>query len=337
MRNGESIKIFPSLVVPRSFLLPLAAGHGRLIHSVKQLKRTRASTVVFVRSAQINYASKIEVWMSEWSMCVCSILRKPWHCTCRCFNETIFIKQSVRIYRLRILPILSSSFDCLLYTTFLNRHPLHSDIPEKGAWKIGMKSKLPRMSRLWIYSQWPYVMSFGSNTIFESTILSLRILLLRRKSSPTVRTFHTQIHRYSKSFDCDRLVCLIWWAHAMGIFIATASRNVCGMPVFAISFSNCHTQTNSVYTLHATRTRRPCSAECRRTNRSVCRRVVSSSMCRCRQIYRVQYEQNRNRMRTRRHSFGRYVCVSVQWRIKHAYRSRCMHGFVVGVGAKSKQ
>lgn len=48
---------------------------------------------------------------------------------------------------------------------------------------------------------------------------------------------------------------------------------------FLPSPSRTSTQTNSVFTFYATRARRPCNAECRRTNRSVCRRVVSASMC----------------------------------------------------------
>lgn len=71
--------------------------HNRLIYFVKQLNFTRRAAQVD-RSARTGSTHKSHAsseWMSEH---VLSILRKPWHCTCRCFEENSRWKNKASVY-----------------------------------------------------------------------------------------------------------------------------------------------------------------------------------------------------------------------------------------------
>lgn len=180
-------------------------------------------------------------------------------------------KQSVRIYRLQIFSIIF----------FFSRLTASRDFPDprcvtivlswNGGWKIGMKAEYPRMSRF----SGEYVGRIGSEPIFVTTILSLRISSFPRQSIFLLCT-NTSIWNRVR-FRSTRLPRLM---STRDVHLNRNREPKCICPssrnFFLSSPSRTSTQTSSVFTLHATRARR---AECRRTNRGVCRRVVSASMC----------------------------------------------------------
>lgn len=134
--------------------------------------------------------------------------------------------------------------------------------------------------------------------ISESTILCLRISLL--PINPFVflcaNPMHTSTHANTSISKCPISIESI--AHLMSTFDVYLYRNSkpVSFDIFAYFYMyiylRLHVYTSVTSTrLHiaATRVHTPYCAECRRAkNRCVYRRVVSSSMCRCRQIYLIR-------------------------------------------------
>lgn len=161
------------------------------------------------------------------------------------FHET----KRIGIYSLQIFPF----FFLFLSIACFARHSwaeiFHNRICQKGSLKTRMISDFHRISRLWILS-----VTIGSESIFETSILSVRISLFPRTSISTVRTFHTQIHRCEiVRFRSTRS------AHLMSTCDVHLYRNresdrmrPSSQFLSLFTFSNFHTHTNElcVYTLH---------------------------------------------------------------------------------------
>lgn len=240
----------------------------------------------------------------------CSILRKPWHCTCRCFDE-ILSWNKTRIYRL--------CFHLVLFIFcffFKNRISVCETSNEFHTWRFAewkweMNETIHvRCSRTTIQkSKMEATTSMRTNHPFVNqpfcvfALFYFSISILRKPISFCAQIQSTQIHRY-RIVRSDRLACPFdEHMHCVHLYRDRANQTNAN-PRLLLS--------SSFHILHNTHQQLRC-AEWWRTEmvrstyeRTVCRRVVSSSMCHCRQIHNT----NEHRHSACAHaSFGYYPSV----------------------------
>lgn len=221
------------------------------------------------------------------------------------FHET----KRIGIYSLQIFPFFFSvSFDCLFCTTFLSRNFPQSDLPER---------KPENPNDIW-FSQNQSIVNTLCDDRFRIDFRNVHFVCSHFIVSKNIHFYcahipHTNTSMRNRSIPIDSFSS---FDEHMRCASLSQPRVRPYATVFAISFSfhllelpHTHKRNLCLHAPHATRAQRSCSAECRRTNRSVCRRVVSSSMCRCRQMYRAIPTEKKQNAHTR-HSFVRCVCVS---------------------------